>query len=320
MNAGRPRGSWGGGGCRRAPRTGYPARPRSPRATRMTGSPRCAHSRASPRWKLHDAALGIELRELLDAIERALGPGREGRRRPSPRASRASRRDAAAACSSLAVERGAAREVACFRSSRKPSASDNGGRPGRGFASVAARGRRPSVRRETPQRRRPRPRRGRERDEQDDAASGAHADDDSRAAATRGLGPGVAIRLRVATVRKVMASYRELLARVKEEIDEISSTEAQELLDSPEPPLFVDVRETDEWEEGHIPGAVYVSARPARAADRGPRPGQEPPARRLLLGRLAVGIRREVARRARLRGCRQPRRAASPTGSGTASR
>jgi molybdopterin/thiamine biosynthesis adenylyltransferase/rhodanese-related sulfurtransferase len=56
-----------------------------------------------------------------------------------------------------------------------------------------------------------------------------------------------------------MATYRELLARVKEEIEEISTTEAHERLESSESPLFVDVREPDEWEEGHIPGAVYIS-------------------------------------------------------------
>jgi molybdopterin/thiamine biosynthesis adenylyltransferase/rhodanese-related sulfurtransferase len=55
-----------------------------------------------------------------------------------------------------------------------------------------------------------------------------------------------------------MAGYRELLARVKEEIDEISSIDARAIVDSPEAPLFVDVREPDEWEEGHIPGAIYV--------------------------------------------------------------
>jgi molybdopterin/thiamine biosynthesis adenylyltransferase/rhodanese-related sulfurtransferase len=55
-----------------------------------------------------------------------------------------------------------------------------------------------------------------------------------------------------------MAGYRELLARVKEEIDEISSIEAQERESSPDGPLFVDVREPDEWEEGHIPGAIYT--------------------------------------------------------------
>ena len=56
-----------------------------------------------------------------------------------------------------------------------------------------------------------------------------------------------------------MASYRELLAQVKEEIEEISTIEAHERLESSDPPLFVDVREPDEWEEGHIPGALHVT-------------------------------------------------------------
>jgi molybdopterin/thiamine biosynthesis adenylyltransferase/rhodanese-related sulfurtransferase len=56
-----------------------------------------------------------------------------------------------------------------------------------------------------------------------------------------------------------MATYRELLARVKEEIDEISTVDARERLTSPAAPLFVDVREPDEWEEGHIPGAIHIA-------------------------------------------------------------
>ena len=56
-----------------------------------------------------------------------------------------------------------------------------------------------------------------------------------------------------------MAGYRELLARVKEEIEEISTIEAHERLAASAPPLFVDVREPDEWEEGHIPGAIHVT-------------------------------------------------------------
>jgi molybdopterin/thiamine biosynthesis adenylyltransferase/rhodanese-related sulfurtransferase len=55
-----------------------------------------------------------------------------------------------------------------------------------------------------------------------------------------------------------MAGYRELLARVREEIDEISSSEAQARQRSSEAALFVDVREPDEWDEGHIPGAIHV--------------------------------------------------------------
>jgi molybdopterin/thiamine biosynthesis adenylyltransferase/rhodanese-related sulfurtransferase len=55
-----------------------------------------------------------------------------------------------------------------------------------------------------------------------------------------------------------MATYRELLAQVKGEITEITSSEARERAASPAPPLFIDVRERDEWEEGTLPGAVHV--------------------------------------------------------------
>jgi molybdopterin/thiamine biosynthesis adenylyltransferase len=55
-----------------------------------------------------------------------------------------------------------------------------------------------------------------------------------------------------------MAGYRELLQRVKAEIDEIDAQRARELLDGAEPPLLVDVRRRDEWDEGHIPGAVHI--------------------------------------------------------------
>ncbi len=55
-----------------------------------------------------------------------------------------------------------------------------------------------------------------------------------------------------------MSTYRELLAHVREEIDEISTVEAHERLRSDAPPLFVDVRPPDEWQEGHIPGAVLA--------------------------------------------------------------
>ena len=55
-----------------------------------------------------------------------------------------------------------------------------------------------------------------------------------------------------------MPSYRELLAQVKAEIAKIDSSAAHELLTSDEPPALVDVRERDEWDEGHIPGAVHI--------------------------------------------------------------
>jgi molybdopterin/thiamine biosynthesis adenylyltransferase/rhodanese-related sulfurtransferase len=51
-----------------------------------------------------------------------------------------------------------------------------------------------------------------------------------------------------------MATYRELLAQTKAEIDEVTPRDAA----AGDGALFVDVREQDEWETGHIPGAVHV--------------------------------------------------------------
>src|SRR5947209_9250356 len=51
-----------------------------------------------------------------------------------------------------------------------------------------------------------------------------------------------------------MASYRELLQRTKAEISEVDARAAQAIGDA----VWVDVRELDEWQEGHIPGAVHV--------------------------------------------------------------
>ena len=55
-----------------------------------------------------------------------------------------------------------------------------------------------------------------------------------------------------------MPTYRELLQQVKSETDEVDATEGRALLEGEQPPLFVDVRERDEWVEGFIPGAVHV--------------------------------------------------------------
>ena len=52
-----------------------------------------------------------------------------------------------------------------------------------------------------------------------------------------------------------MPTYRDLLQQVKAEIDEISTADAAARADGP---LFLDVREPDEWEDGHVPGAVHV--------------------------------------------------------------
>ena len=55
-----------------------------------------------------------------------------------------------------------------------------------------------------------------------------------------------------------MATYRELLQQVKSEIDEVDAAQARVLLEAADAPLFLDVREEDEWNEGQIPGAVHI--------------------------------------------------------------
>ncbi len=54
-----------------------------------------------------------------------------------------------------------------------------------------------------------------------------------------------------------MASYRDLLAQLRTEIDEISTPEAHARLGT-DGPLFLDIRPVDEWDEGHIPGALHA--------------------------------------------------------------
>jgi len=54
-----------------------------------------------------------------------------------------------------------------------------------------------------------------------------------------------------------MPTYRELLQQTRSEISEIDTNQARERIESGEP-VVVDVREQDEWDEGHIPGAVHV--------------------------------------------------------------
>src|SRR4051812_49622125 len=51
-----------------------------------------------------------------------------------------------------------------------------------------------------------------------------------------------------------MPTYRELLEQTKTEIDEIDAGGAQAL----EGAVWIDVREADEWQEGHLPGAVHI--------------------------------------------------------------
>ena len=51
-----------------------------------------------------------------------------------------------------------------------------------------------------------------------------------------------------------MTTYRELLARTRTEISEVDARGAQAI----DGAAWIDIREQDEWQEGHLPGAVHV--------------------------------------------------------------
>ena len=55
-----------------------------------------------------------------------------------------------------------------------------------------------------------------------------------------------------------MPTYRELLAQLRSEIEEVDAVRARELLAADDPPLLIDIREFDEWAEGKIPGAILI--------------------------------------------------------------
>jgi len=55
-----------------------------------------------------------------------------------------------------------------------------------------------------------------------------------------------------------VATYREHLAAVKQEIQEISASDAATRLAADPRPVVIDIRERDEFEQGFIPGAVFL--------------------------------------------------------------
>jgi len=52
-----------------------------------------------------------------------------------------------------------------------------------------------------------------------------------------------------------MTTFKEMIGRVKSEIREISPQDARARADKA---VLVDVREADEWAQGHVPGAVFI--------------------------------------------------------------
>src|SRR5690348_12275902 len=53
-------------------------------------------------------------------------------------------------------------------------------------------------------------------------------------------------------------TYRDVLQNVKKEIREVSVDEVKRLLDAQAPMKLIDVRESDEYAQGRLPGALSV--------------------------------------------------------------
>ena len=53
-------------------------------------------------------------------------------------------------------------------------------------------------------------------------------------------------------------SYQDLLATAREVIPEVEPSEVAPRVEAGDGPLIIDVRETAEWDQGHLPGAVHI--------------------------------------------------------------
>jgi molybdopterin/thiamine biosynthesis adenylyltransferase/rhodanese-related sulfurtransferase len=56
----------------------------------------------------------------------------------------------------------------------------------------------------------------------------------------------------------VRRSFAEILTEAKQRVEEADTQQVAGLLDSAQPPILIDVREKNEWEEGRIPTAVHI--------------------------------------------------------------
>ena len=117
--------------------------------------------------------------------------------------------------------------------------------------------------------------------------------------------PSCRHRWKAATFLKVMATYRDLLQGLRAEIDEIQPPEAAALADAP---VFVDVREQDEWDVEHIPGALHLTRGRLESRIERAVPDREAPIVVYCESGNALALRRPDARGARLRERAEPRR------------
>jgi len=91
---------------------------------------------------------------------------------------------------------------------------------------------------------------------------------------------------------------RELLAEARARIVEIDTAEAQGLLGLREDTLFLDVREPEEWAQGHLPGALRIPRgmlEPKAAADSPARDSQLSDPQRPIVAYCGSGARSAFA-------------------------
>ena len=55
-----------------------------------------------------------------------------------------------------------------------------------------------------------------------------------------------------------MKTYADLVAAAKARIREVPPQEVAEMLRAPERPVVIDLREPNEWNLGHLPGALHI--------------------------------------------------------------
>ncbi len=53
-------------------------------------------------------------------------------------------------------------------------------------------------------------------------------------------------------------TYADLLQEVKGAIRQVSLEDLKDRLDAGEDLILLDVREKDEWRQGHVPGALHI--------------------------------------------------------------
>ena len=116
-----------------------------------------------------------------------------------------------------------------------------------------------------------------------------------------------------------MPTYREHLAQIKSEIEQIDSPRSPRRSRRDSPPLLIDVREQDEWDEGHIPGAVHIPRGNLESRIERTAPDRSEPIVIYCAAGQPLGVRGEDARGARLRERQSRTRPATRAGSATAS-